>query len=218
MDSVRKMIHTRPRLIAAIFAGIVAGLALPAQYGTVLRSLIGWNATVWCYLVSMGWLMMRASHVRVRRIAEREDQGAVAILAIMSIAAIASMVAIILELSTVKGLPLNLRLAHYGFTVATVFGSWCLVAILFTFHYALIYYRSPAERRALSFPDKEENPDYWDFLYVSFTIAVAAQTSDVAIMSRSMRKTVLAQSILSFLFNVAILGLSINIAASLVGS
>jgi uncharacterized membrane protein len=33
-----------------------------------------------------------------------------------------------------------------------------------------------------------------------------------------MRKTVLAQSILSFLFNVAILGLSINIAASFVGS
>jgi uncharacterized membrane protein len=33
-----------------------------------------------------------------------------------------------------------------------------------------------------------------------------------------MRKTVLAQSILSFLFNVTILGLSVNIAASLVGS
>ena len=52
----------------------------------------------------------------------------------------------------------------------------------------------------------------------SFTIAVAAQTSDVIVMSRSMRKVVLAQSVLSFLFNVAILGLSINIAAGLVGS
>jgi uncharacterized membrane protein len=61
------------------------------------------------------------------------------------------------------------------------------------------------------------NPDYWDFLYFSFTIAVAAQTSDVIIMNRSTRKTVLAQSILSFLFNVAILGFSINIAAGLLG-
>jgi uncharacterized membrane protein len=102
--------------------------------------------------------------------------------------------------------------------VATVFGSWCLVATLFTFHYARTYYRSPPEKRALGFPDKEENLDYWDFLYFSFTIAVAAQTSDVAVMSHSMRKTVLAQSILSFVFNFAILGLSINIAASLVGS
>ena len=218
MYPIHKIVRAHPRLIAAIIAGSIVGLALPAQYELVLRVLIGWNVTVWCYLGSMGWLMMRASHARVRRIAEQEDQSAVVILAIMSIAAILSMAAIVLELSTVKGLPLSLRLAHYGFTGATVVGSWCLVATLFTFHYARIYYRSPIGRRALSFPDKEENPDYWDFLYVSFTIAVAAQTSDVAIMSRSMRKTVLAQSILSFLFNVAILGLSINIAASLVGS
>jgi len=33
-----------------------------------------------------------------------------------------------------------------------------------------------------------------------------------------MRKIALAQSILSFFFNLAILGLSINIAASLVGA
>jgi uncharacterized membrane protein len=218
MHSVHNIVRTHPRLLAAIVAGITVWLALPLQWTPVVRALIGWNVTVWLYLGLMGWLMMRASHFRVRSIAEQEDQGAVVILAIMSMAAIVSMIAIVFELSTVKGLPFSLRMAHYGFTGATVLGSWCLVATLFTFHYARIYYRSPIERRALSFPDKEENPDYWDFLYVSFTIAVAAQTSDVAIMSHSMRKTVLAQSILSFLFNVAILGLSINIAASLVGS
>jgi uncharacterized membrane protein len=81
-----------------------------------------------------------------------------------------------------------------------------------------MFYTSPIGRRALCFPDKEENPDYWDFLYFSFTIAVAAQTSDITVMSHSMRKAVLAQSVLSFLFNVAIIGLSINLAASLVGS
>ena len=182
-----------------------------------MRALIGWNVTVWFYLFLMAWLMMRASHVRVRNIAEQEEKSAVAILAIMSIAAIVSIVAIVLELSTTKGLSFSHRLAHYAFTGATVIGSWCLVATLFTFHYARIYYRSPIERRALCFPDKEENLDYWDFLYFSFTIAVAAQTSDVTVMSHSMRKTVLAQSILSFLFNIAIFGLSINIAASLVG-
>ena len=217
MYTVKSIVRSHPRLMVAIAAGVAASWIQPQQWDPVVRTLVGWNVTVWFYLGLMGWLMIRATHVKVRRIAEQEDQGAVAILAIMSIAAIASMAAIILELSTVKGLSFSLRLAHYAFTVATVFGSWCLVATLFTFHYARIFYRSPMERRALSFPDKEENPDYWDFLYVSFTIAVAAQTSDVAIMSHSMRKTVLAQSILSFLFNVAILGLSINIAASLVG-
>ena len=70
----------------------------------------------------------------------------------------------------------------------------------------------------MKFPDAELNPDYWDFLYFSFTIAVAAQTSDVVVMSSGMRKAVLAQSVLSFLFNAAIIGLSINIAAGLIGN
>ncbi|MBS0309160.1 MAG: DUF1345 domain-containing protein, partial [Proteobacteria bacterium] len=76
-------------------------------------------------------------------------------------------------------------------------------------------YRAPATARPLRFPDDEQTPDYWDFLYFSFTIAVAAQTSDVTVNTRSMRKAVLAQSVLSFLFNAAILGMSVNIAAGL---
>jgi len=61
-------------------------------------------------------------------------------------------------------------------------------------------------------------PDYWDFLYFSFTIAAAAQTSDVSVVTRSMRKVVLSHSVLGFLFNAAIIGMSINVAAGLIGS
>jgi uncharacterized membrane protein len=217
MLPIHKIFRSRPRLTSAIIAGIIVWLLLPGQWNPVTRALLGWNVTVCLYLCLMGWLMTRASHVRVRHLAEQEDQGAVVILAIMSIAAVVSIAAIILELTAIRDLPFSHRLAHYAFTGATVFGTWCLVATLFTFHYARIFYRSPMERRALKFPEDAENLDYWDFLYFSFTIAVAAQTSDVTVMSHSMRKTVLAQSVLSFLFNVAILGLSINIAASLVG-
>lgn len=218
MHTVHQIVRNRPRLVISIVAGLIAGWIIPAQWSPVGRVLIGWNVTVWSYLCLMGWLMMRASHARVRMIAEQEDRSAVVILAIMSVAAIVSLAAIVLELSTVKDLALGSRMVHYAFTAATIFGSWCLVAILFTFHYARIFYRSPAEHRALRFPDDEENPDYWDFLYFSFTIAVAAQTSDISVMTRAMRKTVLVQSILSFLFNAAILGMTINIAASLVGA
>ena len=218
MKAVHQIVRARPRLVTAIAAGVVAGGVFPLQWGGITRALMGWNVTVWFYLCLMGWLMMRASHARVRAIAEQEDRGAVVILAIMSIAAIGSLAAIILELSSIKNLSFSYRLAHYAFTGSTVLGSWFLVATLFTFHYARVFYRSPIERRVLRFPDNEQNPDYWDFLYFSFTIAVAAQTSDVSVMSRSVRKTVLAQSVLSFLFNVAIIGLSINIAASVVGS
>jgi len=218
MIFLHQIIRARPRLASAVAAGLLIELVIPPHWNPVTRVLIGWNTTVWSYLCLMGYLMSRANHDKVRLIAVQEDKGAIAILAIMSTAAIVSLVAVVLELSSVKELAFNGRMVHYAYTGITVIGSWCLVATLYTFHYARIYYRSPVEQRALRFPDNETTPNYWDFLYFAFTIAVAAQTSDVSVMTRPMRKTVLAQSVLSFFFNVAIIGLTINIAASLVGS
>ena len=129
-----------------------------------------------------------------------------------------SFAAIFLELASLKDLSVGERLSRYAFTGATIFGSWCLVATMFTFHYARMFFQSSADQPPLVFPEGAQNLTYWDFLYFSFTIAVAAQTSDVNIRSPAMRKAVLAQSVLSFFFNVAILGLSINIAAGLIGT
>lgn len=218
MTFIHRFAQARPHLAIAILFGIAAYFFAPARWDMVTRTLVGWNTVVWSYLSLMGWLMMRASQARVRKIAEQEDKSAVKILAIMSLAAVASLVAIIYELASLTDASLTKRLINYAFTASTVLGSWCLVGTLFTFHYARIFYASPADQRALSFPDNEQNPDYWDFLYFSFTIAVTAQTSDVSVRTRSLRKTVLAQSILSFLFNTAILGFSVNIAASMVGA
>jgi uncharacterized membrane protein len=216
MHPVHRFVHHRPRLAIAFVIGISAGFFLPGSWPDLTRCLTGWNVGVWSYLMSVAWLVLRATPAKVRAIAEQEDNSAAAVLAVMSIAAVISMAAIALELATSRQLTFGDRLLRYGFTAATVIGAWLLVGMLFTFHYAHMYYQSPAQQRPLVFPEREANPDYWDFLYFSFTIAVAAQTSDVMVTTRGMRKVVLAQSILSFLFNVTILGLSINIAASLV--
>lgn len=217
MHPVHRFARHRPRLTIAIITGLVFGFAAPPQWQALTRALTGWNVAVWSYLMTTGWLMVRASHAKVRTIAEQEDQSATAVLAILSVAAMISLAAIVLELTAVKELPIGNRLGHYAFTAATVFGSWLLVGTLFTFHYAHMFYRESNERQPLTFLGNEMDPNYWDFLYFSFTIAVAAQTSDVVVKTRSMRKAVLAQSVLSFLFNVAILGFSINIAAGMIG-
>lgn len=65
------------------------------------------------------------------------------------------------------------------------------------------------------FPEKPAEPGYWDFIYFSFTIAVAAQTADVATGTTDMRQITLLQSVISFVFNLAILGLSVNVGAGL---
>ncbi len=210
--------HHHLRLTLALLTGSAAIFALPESWLWITRILVGWNIAVWSYLCLMGWLMLHADHARVREIAEQEDESAVAVLVIMSLSAIASLAAIILELVAAQELPTGQRILHYAFTSATVLGSWGMVGTMFTIHYARMFYRAPASKRPLGFPEHEENPDYWDFLYLAFTIAVTAQTSDVNILSRPMRKAVLAQSLLSYLFNAAILGFSVNIAAGLLAA
>lgn len=213
---LHRLALSRPRLMAALVIGVIIGLLLPGTWTPLMRALTGWNTAVWLYLIVMAWMMARASHARVRTIAEQQDNSASVVLAVMSIAAVLSLSAIVFVLAGIKELPMHERLLRYGFTALTVGGAWLLVAVMFTFHYAHMFYCEPVDQRPLAFPENETQPDYWDFLYFSFTIAIAAQTSDVVIMSRAMRKAVMAQSILSFLFNVAIIGLSINIAAGLV--
>ena len=57
-------------------------------------------------------------------------------------------------------------------------------------------------------------PDYLDFAYYAFVVGMTSQVSDVAVASRSMRRLTMIHGTLAFMFNVAVLALSINIIAS----
>jgi uncharacterized membrane protein len=46
-------------------------------------------------------------------------------------------------------------------------------------------------------------------------MGAAAQTSDVVVVSKRMRKLVLAHTILAFLFNTTVLALAVNVGAGL---
>ena len=58
-------------------------------------------------------------------------------------------------------------------------------------------------------------PDYWDFLHFAVVIGVASQTADIAFTAQRLRRIGTVHSIVSFVFNAAILGLTINIVAGL---
>lgn len=214
----QRLRHTglhRPRLLGACAWGVLVWLALPPGWDAATRLLVAWNGAVWPYLASMAWLMLRAPPERVRAIASQENASSVALLVVMVVAAVLSMAAIVVELAVVPGGARGV--AGVALPLVTVTGSWFLVGVIYTFHYAHLFYEAPEDKRPLLFPDQPALPSYWDFLYFSFTISATAQTSDVGITSTPMRTAVLGQSILSFFFNLAILGLSINIAVSVLG-
>jgi len=210
------LVRTHPRLTAATLVGVAAGILAPT--GSLISNiLIGWNASVWIYLALMLWLTVRSRADEVKRIAEVEDENAGLVLFIVSIAAIASLAAITFELAGIRDMDATHKLMRYGFTGLTVIGSWLLIGVIFSLHYARLFYTWNGKEPALRFAEGLKKPDYWDFLYFSFTVGVAVQTADVGVATPGLRKIVLAQSLIGFVFNTAILGFSINIAAGLFG-
>lgn len=207
----------RPRIFIAVLCGLAAYLIAPWPLRPIQRALFGWDCGVWLYLILIWIRMAQASPKDVQRVAEREDEGATAVLVVVTGAAVASLAAIVVELSAAKGIGARAASVNYVLTAVTMLGAWLLIPTMFTLQYARYYHRSK-DKASLTFPDNDTEHDYWDFLYFSFTIAVASQTSDVTVCSREARRTALAQSILSFFFNAAVLGLSVNIAAGLLGS
>jgi uncharacterized membrane protein len=211
-----KYVTARPRMFLSLSVGVIVALCAITIHSLVTRALIGWNTTVWLFLVLIVVMMLRADHEKLRRNSIEQSEGAAVVLALVIVAAVASVVAIIVELSGAKQPGGHHEWSHVLFALVTVAGAWLLLPTLFAMNYASLYYGSE-HGSGLQFPSKDLTfkPDYADFLYFSFTIAVASQTADVSISTRPMRRLVLLQAVLSFVFNTTILAFTINIAASL---
>jgi uncharacterized membrane protein len=176
---------------------------------------------VWIFLPTTAWMMARADHHRLRRTALLHAEGAVAVMVIAACGVVASLAAIVLELSQAK--PVGggaVAWPHALLALATIVGSWLMLPVLFTLAYASRYYHRAGEPGSgLLFPSvatEETPPGYADFFYFSVTLAATSQTSDVAVTRADMRRWVTAQAVLSFAFNTMLLALAVNIAASLI--
>ena len=91
--------------------------------------------------------------------------------------------------------------------------SWTFIHMIFAVHYAHEYYASHRGKGGgLRFPGDPE-PNYWDFQYFTFSIGTATQVSDVAVTSRTIRRTVTAHGMIAFVFNVTLIALTVSIAS-----
>jgi uncharacterized membrane protein len=207
-----RLIRARPRTATSVAFGIVVMALLPSDRPMATRFLISWDAGVALYLVLVFGMMARAGIDHMRRNAALQDEGRFAILILTVIAAAASLGAILSELSTAQGATrTGMQLALATITIVL---SWTFVHTIFALHYAHEYYgERGAKHSGLNFPG-EEKPDYWDFAYFSFVIGMTSQVSDVAIASKPIRRTATAHGIVSFFFNVTLVALMVNIAAS----
>jgi uncharacterized membrane protein len=213
---MNKLLLNHPRIWISAAAGAAAFVLLPIQASTISRVLVSWNCGVDLFLALIYFWMKNLSAEQICLRYIEEDETAPFILAAVTLAALLSLVAIVEPLATIKQLSGAARAAHMALAALTLINSWVLVPTMFTTCYADMFYSAAEEQRPLLFP-KTPMPVFWDFAYFSFTIAAACQTADVSTTQRSIRKVVIAHTLVSFFFNASILGFAINVTAGLIG-
>ena len=210
--------RAQPRLFVATVTAVLVGILLPDTLAahSVTRWLIAWNAGAALYVLLAAVMMGRSSNHQMRRRAQLQDDGQLAILVVASLAAVASRAAIAGELAVVNQMHGYLKAVHIALAGVTVLSSWAFLQVMFAIHYAHEYYAAVCHGRTpvLQFPGEEE-PDYGDFFYFSAVIGTSGQTADVSFMTKRVRRLGSLHCILAYMFNTTVLALLINIGAGL---
>ena len=206
----------RPRLLISILVGIAVGVLLPRYFSElrgVTQFLVGWDVAVGLYLILAFWMIAHSTVADIHRQYLLQDEGGFAILVLTIVSAAASVGAVFgwIEMATRAE---TFSMHGLALMLLTIALSWAFIHTMFALHYAHEYYADRrGNRRGLDFPG-DEKPGYWDFVYFSFVIGMTSQVSDVCVTSSNIRQIVAAHGLVSFVYNVALLALTINIAAS----
>jgi uncharacterized membrane protein len=207
------------RLAVAFTVAVAAFLVQPDATSWHTRLIASWDLGMLVYLGLAWWLIARTDGRTTREHALGQDQSNYVIFLFVIVASCASVVAIGFVVSTIRELAFWSRAWHLALTIDALVSSWLLIQTVFAFHYARRYYGVLDRKRngspELLFPGNQE-PAYLDFAYFAFVVGMTSQVSDVAVTSRQMRQLTLVHGVLAFVFNIAVLALSINIIASVI--
>jgi uncharacterized membrane protein len=206
----------RPRTWLAAATGVVASFLLPEQSGAATRLLIAWNCAAVVYIALVGTMMLRSDIDDIRRRAALYDENRWMILLLLVACAAVSFVALTAELANWGGSHWLTQGQRAALAAVTIVLSWSMTHLVFALHYAHVFYGEGegGDRGGLKLPDGSD-PEFADFLYFAFVIGCATATADINITTREMRRVATIHGVVSFVFNTAILALSINIGASL---
>ena len=198
-------------LFAVVALGV--GAVVGAYQGWQDGILIGFDVGAAAFLAAMVPLMRDAKADDMRRRAEQNDANRLLLLLLTAAVAIVILAAVALELTS-KQSPTPGRIA---LVVATLVLSWLFTNIVYTLHYAHIYYlkadEGDGDAGGLDFP-KTSEPEYSDFIYFAFTLGMTFQTSDTDICSPHLRRVVTMHSLVAFVFNIGVVAFTINVLGS----
>jgi uncharacterized membrane protein len=195
--------------LAGLVVAAVAGTATPWQVSTLL----GWDvaAAVFCAWV---WIVTHGADARsTQEHATHEDDSRTAADLILVAASTASLVGVAMLLLLASGESGVARALTVGLAVVTVVASWLAVQAVFILRYAHLYY---LEGGGVDFHDGQA-PSYRDFAYLAFTLGMTYQVSDTDLTSKRIRAAALRHALISYVFGIAVIAITINVVAGLLG-
>lgn len=211
------------RFLIALALGAAVFLLVKKPHGGGIAYLYGWISFAGVSLFFSWVTILTRQPEQTGVIAREQDSSALVVFLLVVTAAFVSLFAIILLL---KALPESNKSGlslHIVLSLVSIVLSWLLVHSLFTIRYAHLYYDfsktdDPENECAggLSFPG-DKQPDFLDFAYFSFILAMTFQTADVNITGRHIRRLALVHGLFSFAYNTTIIALVINIVSGLIG-
>lgn len=201
----------RNRLVLMVAVGIVVAVITALTVGPRWSASVGWAAACAVYVVT-AFPLLRADAARTARLADREDPRRTVSDLLLVGASAASVVAILVVLSTARGLHGSAQDLAAALGVVSVFLSWMLVQTLFTLRYAELYYSGTPG--GIEF-NQDEPPRYSDFAYFAVTVGMTYQVSDTSITSSTVRMATLRHALLSFFFGTVVIASVINLVAGL---
>ncbi len=209
----KKVAPPRFILFATLF---VAGLfvAIP-PLGWGRGAMAAFDVAAAVFLIAISTLLGHGEADKMRKAAENNDANRAGLLVITGVTML------IILTSVAKELQGKTSIAATVLVIATLVLAWLFSNTVYALHYAHLFYSDcdddGKDSGGLDFPECAE-PDYWDFLYFSFTLGMTFQTSDVEISSRRMRRVSLGQCLAAFVFNIGVLAFTINVLGSSSGS
>ncbi|WP_203311373.1 MULTISPECIES: DUF1345 domain-containing protein [Sphingomonas] len=201
----KRVAPPRFALFALLFA--VGLVPLIPWLGRARGCMIAFDMASAVFLVSLIPLFRRGSVEHMRRAARDNDANRAVLLGITGATMLVILVAVADEL---KGKNDAIAILIVIVTLAL---AWLFSNMVYALHYAHLFYSANEKGKdagGLDIPECDQ-PDYWDFLYFSYTLGMTFQTSDVQITSRRIRRVAIGQCLAAFVFNLGVIAFTINV-------
>ena len=203
---------TLVRAIVAVVAGVGAAAVTIPFLGFAAALLVGWAVLA---LTSVIWVLVTVwpmDAAQTRAHATREDPGRQLARLVALIGSLVSLGAVGIVLIQTRERSQAEALLLAGIALVSVVSSWALVQVDYMLRYAARWYAEPVG--GINF-NQDEDPEYTDFAYFAVGLGMTYQVADTNVRTNEIRRIVIAQTLLAYVFGSVILASIINLVAGI---